>query len=369
MAITMCDAVVGVEHTLARCPKTWQTCLSDTASYRVQVGKRLVLVVACDDAELIEIGSISSGFGLANDSDTSAAALYEVVLASPGGRPIRCRSGLVLPSQRQLERIRETPDTLVVVGGGPGIENAAGNPVVVAHVRRLARAARRVASVCTGAAILAAAGLLDGKRATTHWIYAERLAHRHPETIVDPAPLYIRDGDVTTAAGITSAIDLTLAFIEEDRGADVARQVARMLVTYLQRPGDQAQMSMFVANEPSAGAVVRRVAGHVAARLGDDLSATSLAAVAGVSERHLNRLFRAEVGMTPGRYVRRARLEAAATMLTSSTRPAATIARSCGFRSPETFRQAFVATYGVSPAQYRDTLSASRPLVEAASSM
>jgi transcriptional regulator GlxA family with amidase domain len=228
-------------------------------------------------------------------------------------------------------------------------------------VRRIARNTGRVASVCTGAAILAAAGLLDGRRSTTHWAYADRLAERHPEVIVDPVPIYIRDGAVTTAAGITSAIDLTLAFIEEDRGADVARQVARMLVTYLKRPGDQAQVSMFISPEPSADALVRRVTDHVAAHLADDLSTTTLAAVAGVSARHLTRLFRAEVGMTPGRYVRRARVEAAATMLTSTTQPGAVIVRRCGFGSSEALRQAFVATYGTSPARYRDTLSASRP--------
>jgi transcriptional regulator GlxA family with amidase domain len=323
------------------------------------VGEHLVVMVACDDAELIEMGAISSAFGLANDSDPTAVP-YRVVLASPGGRPIRSRSGLVVQSQRELERIREAPDTLVVVGGGPGIEKAADDPLVVAHVRRIARHTGRVASVCTGAAILAAAGLLDGRRSTTHWYYADRLAQRHPEVLVDPAPIYIRDGDVTTAAGITSAIDLTLAFIEEDRGADVARQVARMLVSYLQRPGDQAQMSMFISPEPSADALVRRVTDHVAAHLADDLSTTTLAAVAGVSTRHLTRLFRAEVGMTPGRYVRRVRVEAAATMLTSTTQPGATIARRCGFGSSEALRQAFVAMYGTSPARYRDTLSASR---------
>jgi transcriptional regulator GlxA family with amidase domain len=329
--------------------------------YRERVGEHQVVVVACNDAELIEIGGVTSAFGLANDSDLTPALPYRVVLASPGGRPIRCRSGLVVHSQRQLERIREAPDTLIVVGGGPGIEKAADDPLVVAHVRRIARHARRVASVCTGAAILAAAGLLNGRRATTHWIYADRLAQRYPEVNVDPAPIYIRDGNVTTSAGITSGIDLTLALIQEDRGADVARQVARMLVTYLQRPGHQAQMSMFTSPEPSTSALVRRVIDHIATHPEDDLTIPTLAALAGVSGRHLTRLFRAEMGVTPGRYVRRARVQAAATMLTSTTQPGATIARRCGFGSSEALRQAFVAIYGVSPVRYRGTLSASRP--------
>jgi transcriptional regulator GlxA family with amidase domain len=153
-----------------------------------------------------------------------------------------------------------------------------------------------VASVCPGATILAATGLLDGRRATTHWGYARRLAARHPTVEVDPDPIYIRDGRIYTAAGMTSALDLTLGLIEEDHGVDVARMVARTLVRYLQRPGNQAQMSMFVAAAPPEHRLVRRVVDHVTGHLDADLSAGRLAALAGVSGRHLTRLFLDDVG-------------------------------------------------------------------------
>ncbi|MFI6085621.1 GlxA family transcriptional regulator [Streptomyces sp. NPDC051217] len=165
-------------------------------------------------------------------------------MASPGGNPITCGSGLTLQSQQPLERLTGPLDTLIV-SGGLGHERAAADSRLVGHVRRLAKESRRVASVCTGASILAATGLLDGRRATTHWRYASQLAAQHPAITVDFSPIYIRDGDVYTAAGITSALDLTLAFIEDDHGAELTRQVARDLVTYLQRPGNQAQMSLW----------------------------------------------------------------------------------------------------------------------------
>jgi transcriptional regulator GlxA family with amidase domain len=197
--------------------------------------------------------------------------------------------------------------------------------------------------------------LLDGRRATTHWGYAGRLAARYPTVTVDPRPIYIRDGNVVTAAGVTSALDLALALIEEDHGPDIARRVARELVTYLQRPGNQAQVSMFVATPPPEHGLVRRVADHVASHLDADLTTTTLAAMAGVSTRHLTRLFVEDVGQTPGRYVRQARTEAAAQLLASSPLPVARVARRCGFGSPETLRQAFIARYGTSPSRYRAT--------------
>ncbi|XCW00311.1 helix-turn-helix domain-containing protein [Streptomyces sp. HUAS MG47] len=236
---------------------------------------------------------------------------------------------------------------------GFGFEAATADARIVAHVRRLAAESRRVASVCTGAGILAAAGLLDGRRATTHWRFADRLAQRHPAVEVDATPLYIRDGNVLTAAGVTSALDLALAIVEEDHGPEPARRIARELVIYLQRPGNQAQMSIFTTAPPVGNDVVRRIATHIAGHLGGDLSAPALAALAGVSERHLTRLFREHLGATPGRYVRRVRTEAAAHLLAGGTLPLAAVAARCGFGTAETLRQAFVARYGISPSRYR----------------
>ncbi|MEU2954883.1 GlxA family transcriptional regulator [Streptomyces xanthochromogenes] len=313
---------------------------------------RLMVVVGYDGAELLDIACVTTSLTLANRLGAHPA--YAVDVATPGNHAIACDSGLTLQGQRSLERTRGPLNTLIV-SGGVGHETAAGDPRIVGHVRRLARESRRIASVCTGATVLAAAGLLNGKRATTHWWYAEQLASSYPDVTVDPAPIYIRDGSVSTAAGVTSALDLTLAFIEEDHGGELARNVARGLVTYLQRPGNQAQMSMFTATPAPTNSLVGRVVNHIASDLTGDLTTTALAAEAGVSERHLTRLFIDHLGRTPGRYVRDARTEAAAHLLTSTSLPVAGVAAQCGFRTAETLRQAFVSRYGTPPSRYRAT--------------
>jgi transcriptional regulator GlxA family with amidase domain len=214
-----------------------------------------------------------------------------------------------------------------------------------------------VASLCTGASVLAAAGLLDGKRATTHWHFADRLAREFPEVIVDARPIYIRDGDVYTAAGVTSALDLSLSFIEADFGADMARWVSRAMVTYLHRPGNQAQMSMFTSAPAADHDLVRKVTDHVTEALDADLSTEALARLARVSQRHLTRLFRTHLRQTPGRYVRKARVTAAAQLLTTTDLPVARVASRCGFASAEALRQAFSREYGIAPSQYRSVAS------------
>ncbi|MET9803740.1 GlxA family transcriptional regulator [Streptomyces sp. NPDC006368] len=318
--------------------------------------ERLVAVVGYDSAELLDIACVTTTLAMANDLGAPARP-YRVLVAAPGGGPITCGSGLTLHSQQGLERLIGPLDTLIV-SGGVGSERAADDPRLVGHVRRLAGESRRVASLCTGAAVLAATGLLDGHRATTHWRFASRLAARHPAVTVDPRPIYIREGNVSTAAGITSALDLTLAFIEEDHGAELARQVARHLVTYLQRPGNQAQMSMFTAAPPPRNDAVRRLVDHITGHPDADLGTDALAARAGVTRRHLTRLFLEHLGVTPGQYVRRARVEAAAHLLVSTRLPMASVAARCGFGSAETLRQAFTGHYGIPPSRYRDANTA-----------
>ncbi|MET8001533.1 GlxA family transcriptional regulator [Nonomuraea glycinis] len=311
---------------------------------------RRVIVVGYDAAQLLDIACVTSALESANWH--GAAPCYEVRLATPGGRPIVTDSALTLQGQVTLERVTGVIDTLIV-SGGIGCENAAADPSIVAHVRRLARQSRRVASVCTGAYVLAAAGLLDGRRATTHWQWARRLATLHPEVRVDADPIFIRDGDVATSAGVTAALDLTLAFVEEDNGVELSRTVARGLVTYLQRPGNQAQMSMFVSAPPASNSLIKRTVEHITGHLDADLSTPALAAGAGVSERHLTRLFLKHLGQTPGRYVRQARTEAAAHLLASTSLPMAAVAARCGFGTAETLRQAFVDRYGIAPSRFR----------------
>lgn len=312
--------------------------------------RRRVVVVGYDDLELLDLACVTSSLDLANRLGATPA--YDVRLATVQGGTVRCDAGFDLQAQLALSQVRGAIDTLVV-SGGLGHASAADDPVLLAEVQRLAGRARRVASVCTGATVLAAAGLLDGRRATTHWHYADAFAAKFPAVAVDPAPIFVQDGNVWTSGGITAAIDLTLAFIEADHGAERARWVAMGLVTYLQRPGNQAQMSMFVRARRPDHDVVRRVLDHVTAHPDTDLSTARLAAVGGVSERHLTRLVREHTGQTPARMVRHARLEAAATALVTTDRPVSSIAKAAGFRSGEALRQAFTAWFGVTPSHYR----------------
>ncbi|WP_309133266.1 DJ-1/PfpI family protein [Brevibacterium sp.] len=311
---------------------------------------RSVVVVGYDGVELLDVACVTSGFDHANRRGISPP--YEVTLASPIGRPIRCDTGLEIRAQSRLDSITGAVDTLIV-SGGLGYVEAAADDRLVAHLRRLAPRSRRVASVCTGATVLAAAGLLDGRRATTHWFYADELARRFPAVRVDAAPVYVRDGPVATSGGVTAALDLTLAFIEEDHGARVAREVALGLVTYLQRPANQAQMSMYLRLPSPENRTVRRMIDHVVTHLGEDLSGAPLATALGVSERQLSRLCLEHIGLSPARFVRLARLDAVTRLLTDSAEPLTAVARACGFASAETLRQTFVARYGISPSRFR----------------
>jgi transcriptional regulator GlxA family with amidase domain len=317
--------------------------------------QRRVVVVGYDGAELLDIACVTSTLDMAGR--IARQPLYRVDVVTPAGRPIRCDSGLSLNAAGALHDTTGRLDTLVV-SGGHGHDDAAANPVLVAHVRRLAAVARRVASVCTGTSVLAAAGLLDGRRATTHWGFARAMARRYPAVGIDPDPIYIRDGNVATSAGVTSALDLTLAFVQEDHGPELARRVARGLVTYLHRPGDQAQMSMFVASDPPEHALSREVVEFVTANVAAALDTTTLARRFGVSERQLNRLFVDHVGLPPGRFVRHTRVETAARLLRSTALPVGAIARQCGFGTAEALRQAFLDRFGISPSRYRATPTA-----------
>lgn len=311
---------------------------------------RRIVIVGYRDVELLDVACPAGVFDGA--SRWGADPPYSVELVSLGGRAIRSACGIELAARRPLERVGGRLDTLIVAGG-LGSEAAAADVRLVSEVRRVAARSRRVASVCTGASVLAAAGLLEGRRCTTHWMWAEALAERHPEVRVDPAPLYVKDGTVYTSAGVTSALDLTLSLVEEDHGPGLARNVARSLVTYLQRPGNQAQVSMFMAAPPPADGLVRKVCDHIAANLSDDLSTSGLASMAGVSQRHLGRLFEEELRTSPARYVRAVRTEAAGRLLVSARLPLGAVARRCGFRSTETLRQAFLDHYATTPSAYR----------------
>jgi transcriptional regulator GlxA family with amidase domain len=210
-----------------------------------------------------------------------------------------------------------------------------------------------VASVCSGAFVLAAAGLLDGRRATTHWSACDLLARLHPSVTVDPDPIYVRDGDVYTSAGVTAGMDLALAMVEDDLGRDVALAVARRLVLFLHRPGDQSQFSAQLSTQWSDRDPLRRLQQWIADHPGGDLAVEALAARAGMSPRHFARCFRDDTGVTPARYVATVRLEAARRRLEESDDAVEHVAAACGFGTAETMRRAFLRALGVAPTEYR----------------
>lgn len=243
-------------------------------------------------------------------------------------------------------------DTLVIPGG-PGVRRASDDPTLVNWIRSAARRSRRVTSVCTGAFLLAAAGVLAGRRATTHWAFAEELQRRQPEVEVDPRPIFVRDGAVWTSAGVTAGIDLALALVEDDLGVGIARSVARWLVVFVQRPGGQAQFSAQLASAPASTAPLRELQAWIADHLDEDLRVEVLADRAAMSPRNFARAFRREVGVTPAAYVEAFRVEAARQRLEGGAEPVDLVAVRAGFGTPETMRRAFARRVGVPPAEYR----------------
>ncbi|KIH99744.1 AraC family transcriptional regulator [Streptomonospora alba] len=274
---------------------------------------------------------------------------YDVRTASPGGAPVRTSSGLLLTPDTALESVSEPG--VVLVPGGEGTRLP--QPEVVAWLAECAPRAQRVLSVCTGAFLLAEAGLLDGRRATTHWAQCAALAERFPGVDVDPDPVYVRDGKYATSAGVTAGIDLALAVVEEDAGRDAALEIARYLVVFLRRPGDQAQFSNQLAAQTARREPLREIQQWIVENPAADLSVEVLAARASLSPRQFARAFAAEVGIPPGRYVDRTRLEAARRLLEDKDAGVEETAQSCGFGTPEAMRRAFLRTLGVGPAEYR----------------
>ncbi|HEY2282572.1 MAG TPA: GlxA family transcriptional regulator [Solirubrobacteraceae bacterium] len=277
---------------------------------------------------------------------------YRVSVASLDGAPLRMSSGLRIVPDMSLADAPKRIDTLVVPGGA-GSAGASAEAGLLEWLRQAAPGARRVASVCTGAFVLAAAGLLDGRRATTHWASAAKLSERYPAVEVDPEPIYVRDGKVWTSAGVTAGMDLALALVEEDLDREAALTIARHLVLFLRRPGNQSQFSATLAGQAPEREPLRDVQRYVVEHVSEDLSVRMLAERAHMSSRNFARAFTAETGITPGRYVERVRLEAARRALEDTVRPIAAVASSCGFGTPETMRRTFVRVLGVAPAEYR----------------
>jgi transcriptional regulator GlxA family with amidase domain len=275
---------------------------------------------------------------------------YEITTASPCGGLVRTSSGLRLAPDTSLRELTGPPDVLIVPGG-PGARRR--DPELVTWLRRHAREAARLASVCTGAFLLAEAGLLTGRRVTTHWEYWAELAAEYPDVSVDPEPVFVKDGSLATSAGVTAGIDLALALVEDDLGRDAALAVARALVMFLRRPGNQSQFSAQLSAQVAERAPLREVQQWIAEHPAADLSVEALAGRASLSPRHFARAFAAETGMPPGQYVGRVRIEAARRRLEDTAEGIEETARACGYGTPEAMRRAFARTLGVSPAEYR----------------
>lgn len=316
---------------------------------------RAVELLAFSDVQLLDVAGPLQVFSSANEraAERGDPPPYAAHVVGPSDS-ISATAGLCFnttPLPTQATAI----DTLIVAGG-QGVMRAADDGELIVWVRERAAAARRVASVCTGAFLLGAAGLLDGRRVVTHWEYCERLARRYPRASVDPDPIFVRDGPIWTSAGVTAGIDLALALVEEDLGRAVALAVARHLVVFLKRPGGQAQFSaalMLQSSDERFEALHHWIGAH----LERDLSLGCLAAQAGMSKRSFGRHYAEATGMTPGRAVERLRVETARRLLAETVMPLKRIAQRCGFGTEETMRRSFQRVQGVAPNDYRSRFS------------
>ncbi|MEV5150243.1 GlxA family transcriptional regulator [Streptomyces sp. NPDC052727] len=308
--------------------------------------QRTVLVTVFDGVQSLDVTGPMEVFA---GAEKHTPGSYRVRTASVDGGPVRTSSGLTVVPDGSLADTAD-PHTLLVPGG-EGTRDP--DPRLVEWLRAHGPRAARLVSVCTGAIPLARAGLLDGRRVTTHWAYCDKLARDHPAVRVDPDPIFVRDGHVATSAGVTAGIDLALALVEEDLGRQVALTIARHLVVFLRRPGNQAQFSAQLAVQTARREPLRDVQQWITEHPDGDLGVEALAARAALSPRHFARAFQAETGMTPGRYVDRVRLEHARRLLEDTTDGIEQVARASGYGTPEAMRRAFLRTLGASPAEYR----------------
>jgi len=279
--------------------------------------------------------------------------IYSVEVVSIGsGRSLIANCGLHFSAHRTFREVRGKIDTLLVAGGN-AIEQDEINPEVVRWLRNVAGRIRRVGSVCTGALLLARAGLLNGRRATTHWDWCETLIRRAPRTDVDPHPIFVRDENVYTSAGVTAGMDLALALVEEDHGSKLALQVARNLVLYLRRPGGQSQFSAALSLQLTDRKPLRELESWVLDNLNKALTVPVLAQRVAMSPRNFARVFTNEMKITPAKFVERLRVEAARRRLEESQNSMETIAAECGFGNINSMRNVFQRALKIPPGQYR----------------
>ncbi|GAA3265189.1 GlxA family transcriptional regulator [Streptomyces lavendulae] len=314
-----------------------------------------VVIAVFPDVDLLDVTGPAEVFALAN-RESEGRAGYEVRLAAPDAGPVRTAAGVRLVADLAFGEVGSAVDTLLVPGAvrpGPDGPVARVDEDVVEWVRATAPHARRIASVCVGAHLLAAAGLLDGRRATTHWSTAAQLAAEHPRVRVDADPIFVRSGRVWTGAGISACMDLALALVAEDHGEELALAVARQLVMYLRRQGGQSQFSVPLSRPAAARRDIDELRLFITEHLDGELSAAVLAERMCLSERHFARVFRQETGTSPAAYVEAARVEAARRLLETTDEPLERVAAATGMGSVETLHRAFRKQLDITPASYR----------------
>ena len=281
---------------------------------------------------------------------------YTVEILGLKRGPFRASSGLRLYADHGLGEVTRGIDTLMVAGGR-GMQQYRSHPPILRFLRRQAACVRRLASVCTGAFFLAEAGLLSGRRATTHWGSCAELARRYPDVHVEPDTLFVREGSIYTAAGVTAGMDLALALVEEDHGREVALAIARVLVMFLKRPGGQAQFSAQLSHQIAEREPLRELQAYIADHPRSDLSVETLARRMGMSPRNFARVFTREVGTTPARFVNDARVETSRRLLEESSDDLERVSSMSGLGTPTSMRRAFMRTVGVAPSEYRERFS------------
>ena len=315
---------------------------------------REIAFLVFPDFQILDLTGPLEVFSQAERRTGGSTYVLRTLAFEPG--LVTSSSGLAVHTE--AARPFEGADTLIVVGGR-GTDAAMADPAYAAWIRDSSTRARRVASVCNGAFLLAEAGLLAGRRATTHWTRAAELAERYPDVTVDADRIFIREGSVSTSAGVTSGIDLALALVEEDLGGELARVIARQLVVFVQRPGNQRQFSVQLEAQRPAREPIRDLLSYIAEHPESDLSVPTLAARVGLSERQFLRVFPAETGQSPAGYVEAARVEAACRLLETTDDGLERVARICGFGTLRTLQRSFQRILAVAPHEYRERFTRS----------
>jgi transcriptional regulator GlxA family with amidase domain len=322
--------------------------------------KRIVLFTLPPVREMDLVGAVDV-FTSANRA-VGGRPLYDIKVVSAekarADRRIDGMCGLTLQCHADFRAFRGQIDTLLVPGG-IGVEKRKPETAALKWLQKTVTDVRRVGSICTGSFLLAQAGLLDGRRATTHWAFAAELAKRFPKVNVDPAPIWVQDGNYYTSAGVTAGIDLSLALLEEDHGAALALEVARVLVVFLRRPGTQAQFSVSLETQSAERKPLHELRVWMTEHLEADLSVPALAKRVGMSPRNFQRIFKSEAGKSPAHYVEELRIETARRLLERTMHSMDEIADHCGFTCSDVLARSFTRVLQLTPGEYRNRFRSS----------